>query len=883
MFNCQNSEPRYLLKTKSRCASCLILIFVFLVAGANRHAQASDDAANETGKPVLWILPHTHWEGAVFKTREDYLQMGLPHILTALRLLRQFPEYRFTLDQVAYVRPFLERYPEEAADFKRFVAEGRLQIVGGTDVMPDDNMPSGESFVRQMLYGKGYVRQTLGVDVKTSWMLDTFGHHAQMPQLLRLAGFDSFWYFRGVEDDKTAPIQSMWQGLDGTTIRAIKPPFVFYKPPKDFAKFTDFMEKRYTSLAPFSRDATDRVDLDGEDVTDPELYVPELVEQFNGRADKPITLRYGTPSEFEAAVANQSDLPMFKGERNPIYQGIYSTRIELKQKMRESERLLTTAEKLSVLAGLYGEPSIDRELWNTWEPALFNVTHDLASGVMTDYVYDDTLRSYDYSQRLSHELVNAELSAIEPHVDTRGDGFALTVFNTLSWTRSDIAEVQIGFDTPGVVDFDLADASGKIVPAQILDEDKFADGGLRTVKLAFIAKDVPAMGFAVYHVMPRTQLSSAKAALSAPKNDSIDSSLYKAEFDAKTGALTSLQVKQGSWQALRGPANVVAEDEDKGDFWELNHNLNGSQSDMMKVPVNAPKRGVAKFSDEFTGDPGVVSHGPVFSEFKLQHGFGKNAFSTTVRIYNDLPRIDFATQITNHDEHVRYRVAFPTSIQNGRNVQEIPFGAIERPQNVEFPAQNWMDYSDGNHGLTLINRGLPGNNVADGTLLLSVLRSVRIQAYNNVGGFEGQGSDSGLELGKQFVFQYALLPHAGDWTDAKSYRAGLEFNNPLIVEKTESHAGNLSSGWGLIKVSPANVVVSALKQSSDGATVIRVYEASGHPTPDASIELHANISAANDSNLLEEPGPSVEVKDNTIHFDLHPFEIKTFRVRIAIK
>ena len=77
----------------------------------------------------LWVIPHTHWEGAVFKTREEYLESGLPNILKAMRLLREQPSFRFTLDQVAYVRPFLERFPAEEADFRRFLAEGRLQLL----------------------------------------------------------------------------------------------------------------------------------------------------------------------------------------------------------------------------------------------------------------------------------------------------------------------------------------------------------------------------------------------------------------------------------------------------------------------------------------------------------------------------------------------------------------------------------------------------------------------------------------------------------------------------------------------------------------------------------------------------------------------------------
>src|SRR5438128_2487798 len=107
---------------------------ILTVAGLTAFS-ASGSA--QTTQPVLYYIPHTHWEGAVFKTREEYLDVGLAHILKAVQLLKQYPDYKFTLDQVAYFRPFLERYPEEAGAFRRFVDEGRLEIVGGMDVMPD--------------------------------------------------------------------------------------------------------------------------------------------------------------------------------------------------------------------------------------------------------------------------------------------------------------------------------------------------------------------------------------------------------------------------------------------------------------------------------------------------------------------------------------------------------------------------------------------------------------------------------------------------------------------------------------------------------------------------------------------------------------------------
>src|SRR5207244_3910700 len=186
-------------------ASVLLALFGVVRFAAQTFGQTSNHT-NQT----LYYIPHTHWEGAVFKTREEYLEVGLVNILKAVQLLKQYPEYKFALDQVAYFKPFLERYPEEAAAFRKFVGEGRLEIVGGMDVMPDDVKPGGELFVRQMQYGKKYCREQLGLDVTVAWLLDTFGHHPQMPQLLKLGGFKSFWFCRGVPKNDL-PSEFLWK------------------------------------------------------------------------------------------------------------------------------------------------------------------------------------------------------------------------------------------------------------------------------------------------------------------------------------------------------------------------------------------------------------------------------------------------------------------------------------------------------------------------------------------------------------------------------------------------------------------------------------------------------------------------------------------------
>jgi alpha-mannosidase len=854
-----------------------IMVFPGLVSvSAQTNAVAN--------KPTLYYIPHTHWEGAVFKTREDYLAMGMPRVLQVLRLLQQFPEYTFTLDQVALIKPFLERYPEEAPAFRRFVAEGRLGIVGGMDVMPDVVKPGGELFVRQMQYGKRYCREELGVEVTTAWLLDTFGHHPQMPQLLRQAGYTSFWFCRGVPND-TLPSEFLWQGIDGTKIPAFwLPGFygLFYGPPRQFPEFRTFFQQRFDSLNPHARGG-ERVGLAGIDVSEPEDYVPPLIAEFNRQPDAPFTIRHAVPREFEAVVAGRKNQPVIAVDLEPIFQGTYSSRIELKQITRELEQRLLTAEKLSALASWLGTPADDTMLWRAWEPVLFNQTHDLASGVMTDVVYEDTVRSFGFSRRLAEELIEGRWNSIAARIDTRGEGIPIVVFNTLGWPRTDVAEVDLGFGERGVLGVRLVDPAGEAVPVQLRETERYSDGEIERTRITFVAHDVPALGYAVYRVVPqRTAAPLANEANGKKERNFIENEYYRATFNLASGEMTSLFDKSLQWEALTGPGNLVAREQDKGDLWELYRGLDGASHIAMTNQQAVPRPGSACFSSEEPGTNGVVRAGPVFSEFSVAHPFANGSFATRVRLYAGVRRLDFQTELVNNEKYVRYQVLFPTSIRNGHSVQEIPFGAIERPTGIEFPAQQWVDYSDGQRGVALLNFGLPGNLVSDGTLMLSLMRSHNLGAYGFGGGYEpGMGSETGFELGQPRTFHYAIVPHPGDWREAAIYRGGLEFNHPLLARKATAHTGTLPSRWGLVEISAPNVVLTAFKPGNSGTAILRVYEATGKATPGIKLKLHARIAAAHEANLLEDPGRELKIKKNTLDFDLHPFEIKTFKLRLT--
>jgi len=313
--------------------------------------------------------------------------------------------------------------------------------------------------------------------------------------------------------------------------------------------------------------------------------------------------------------------------------------------MRTLERTLTTAENLSALRAWLNLPADMQNLTRAWEPVLFNQAHDLTSGTMVDKVYADTLRGYEFARRLGDEMVNADLDAIASNIDTRTSGGAssqaipVVVFNSLGWARTDVAQIAIGFSRSGVTSLGMIDPGGRETPVQIVESEEYAAGGLKDATVAFIARDVPAMGYSVYQILPEKspppsgQFHNPPAANSptAPANTerqdtgSIENEYYRATFDLWNGALTRLDVKTpgGTWNAIGDrAANVVAEEQDGGDFWELYGTLNGGRLTAMTRKQGLPIPGQAHFSNEWVGGDGATDTGPVFAQFQISHPFG---------------------------------------------------------------------------------------------------------------------------------------------------------------------------------------------------------------------------------------------------------------------
>jgi alpha-mannosidase len=437
-----------------------------------------------------------------------------------------------------------------------------------------------------------------------------------------------------------------------------------------------------------------------------------------------------------------------------------------------------------------------------------------------------------------------------------------------------VVEVNVGLAESGARGVTVLDSEDQEVPVQRVESASESDGSLRLARLAFVARDVPALGYSVYRVVATENFGAQQA---KPSDEAVmENPYYRLAVDRATGAMTSLRVQDGDWEVLSGPGNVVAREEDKGDLWELYRGLDGGSKIAMTNRQAVPREPAAKLSHAYRGDLGKLRVGPVFSEFSVAHPFDSGTFTSTVRLYQELRRIEFKTTLVNHERLVRYQAVFPVSIKEGRSVHEIPFGAVERPEGVEFPAQNWVDYGNGRRGVALLNVGLPGNLVSENTMMVSLLRAHTLGAYGFGGGYEpGMTSDSGYQLGRPRTLSYALVPHAGDWREAAIFRDALEFNHPLQARKTTPHKGRLPNRWGMIDVSNAAVVLSALKPGRDGRAVLRLYEATGRPALKARIAIRPRVHSAREADLMEVPGSEITVENSEFRLDFRPFEIKT--------
>ncbi|MBM4040592.1 MAG: alpha-mannosidase [Planctomycetes bacterium] len=741
-----------------------------------------------------------------------------------------------------------EREPELFERIRQRVAEGRWCIVGGWWEQPDCNIPCGESFVRQALYGKRYFQQKFGVDVRVGYNVDSFGHAGTLPQIVKGCGLDYYVFFRPGPHEKALPAGLFqWQAPDGTSVLACRPPHHYCCGPDDLADRI----RTAAEQAPLGLPHVMCFYGVGDHGGGPTKANIASILAIAADPEAPNAV-FSTPQAFFEAAESAFVVPRSRGLQEPPEgrttnvpvvadelqhhaRGCYSVVSDIKRMNHECEELLLAAERFAAIAtAAFGAEPQQATLSKAWETVLFHQFHDVLAGTSIPEAYDDVWPLLEGVQETAMRVIRESLEVWGRHIDTTRGMSPVTFFNPLGFDREDVIEVEPQEDAPRQVFFD---EMGQEVPTQR------ADG-----HLVFRVR-VRSLGFTCYHLSTEHEPQEVATGLAVTPT-SLENALVRIELEPANGLLWGL------WDKRRAPIRRI------GPIGRIATNLlagPGAALVVLRDMSDTWSHGVAAFRDELgrfepVGPPEIIESGPVRAAIRVRSRWGDSTAEQTFYLYDGLARIDACLVVNWAEKHKMLKLAFPTAIESPVATFEVPYGCITRPTNgEEQPIQRWMDLSGtiGGQpaGLALINDGKYGADVLGSEMRLSLLRSP-IYAFHDPRkpepGVEYQYTDQG-----EHVIRYRLVPHAGKgdnqlFRDGKVecplfpavVREAQSLNVPVFFRFEGVQDGSISSFGSAVEVKPDNLLLTALKKAEDGDDLIaRFVETAGRETQ-GRVDLH---------------------------------------------
>ncbi len=815
---------------------------------------------------MAWLWPWTETVEVVRNTFQSVLD-----------LMREYPDLKYTMSSARTYEWMQEKYPDLFAQIQQRVKEGRWEVIGGMWVEPDLNMPTGESLVRQILVGKRYFQKNFGVDINIGWNPDSFGYNWQLPQIYKKSGIDYFVTSKllWATDYTRFPYRLFWwQAPDGSRLLSYFPheyanqfepdqitkDFSLYAPVIYGPKLTDNPQMLYLYGIGDHGGGPTRTMLDEADrLRAPTTVFPKI--QFSTATDFFSDLQAELPN---LKVPTWNDELYFEYHR-----GVYTTQSETKRRIRHAEESTLDAEKFASIASLLGRSYPQAELELAWKNLLFDHFHDImpGSGIAVNYL--DAKRNLEDVSRMDQEITQKSLAEILAHINTMGDGVPVVVFNSLSWPRTEVIEIEAQLPGPAKA-VEVVDSAGKPVDSQLLSFEAETNRAHLLIRA-----DVPAMGYRTYFVRSSAKSVEAHTQLTT-STSTVENEFVRLKIDPRTGCMTSLFDKRSQTEALApaetdtgGPktstcGNLLQAFYDKPkrwDAWNIDANFEDKHWDLDK-----------------TDEVKLVESGPLRAVLRVKNHFQNSTFTRDITMYAGVARVDVKMHADWNEKHILLKVAFPLSAHNDKATFEIPFGSIERPTTrntpaeqakFEVPAQRWADLSDNRHGFSLLNDSKYGYDAKGNVLRLSLLRSPE---------WPDPHADEG-----EHDFTYSLYPHGGTWREAQTVRRGYELNYKLQAVQTEEHVGTLPPEHFFVEIQPENVVLTAIKKSEDNQSLtLRFYEWAGKDS-DVKILLPPAAQSASETNLMEKPIGSLSVQNNSITVHTKPYEIKTVQVEFVAR
>jgi alpha-mannosidase len=821
--------------------------FDSLVKARRALQRGLKDFETSYGMGTLTLAGHAHIDTAWLWPIRETKRKCARTFSTVLNLMDRYPEFHFSCSQPIQYEWIKTYYPELYERIKKRVKEGRWELCGAPWIEPDHNVPSGESLIRQYLYGNRFYEREFGRRSHIAWVPDSFGYTWALPQIMKKAGLTAFVTTKIAWNMFTEFPYSMfqWEGTDGTRIFALMPPLNYNGNPipKDcIAQWNQFKQKEKVDELPFAFGW-------GDGGGGPTMNMIEHGKRLGNIVGVP-KCEFGRLSDCVERMrkkAEKETLPVYNGELYlELHRACQTTQARTKRNNRKCEVALRDAEFLSVLAHLSGGKYDHATLWDAWKHVLTNQFHDILPGSSIAEVYSQADKDYAEAYAIIASIRDRALAHILSTIGTNGEGIPVVVFNSLSWVRDDVATASVA-GLPAK--FCVVDTAGNPVPSQQIGDDR----------ILFEVRAIPPLGHAVYRVVTGTRHAEPSGLLRAT-GTGMENDYVRIRFD-KYGTLTKIydKVEQREVLPKGARANVFQLFDDrpwKNDAWDVDHNFES----LMWEP--GPAESIE-----------VIETGPVRAVVRIVRRTEKSTFIQDVTLYASSPRIDFVTKVDWWEKRVLLKVAFPVDVRSTRATYEIQYGAIERPTHTndaadlaqfENTALRWADLSEGDYGVSLLNDCKYGYDVKENVLRLSLLRApVDPDPHADEGAHE---------------FTYSLLPHAWGWRNG-SVHEGLQLNTPLVAVPSGKTSGSRSPVGAFASLDNDNVIIDHVKKHEDSdAIIVRLYEAHGQ-RGEVSVTFERKPKSVSECDLMEENDQPVKLQGNRITFYVTPFELRTFKVQ----
>ncbi len=811
-------------------------------------------------KPRVNAIGHSHIDMAWMWRSHHTREKARRTFSTVLHLMRQYPEYKYIHTSPQLYKFVKQDDPVLFERIKERVDEGRWEPNGGMWVESDTNIPMGESLVRQFLYGKRFFEQEFGIDSKVLWLPDTFGFSWAIPQIMKKSGISYFacscihWskYNRFPHDT------FYWRGLDGSEVLV-----TFFTAPGETIR----NHYNYNGLiAPY--DVQVAWEHYREKRMNEELLMPfgwgdggggptrEMLESIRAQANLP-----GHPSVNIGKVEpyferlelrlKQEKVMVWDGEIfQENLQGVYTSQARNKRFNRLSEILFHDAEWFNSLSCTL-KPGIDypqEEINENWEKILHLQFHDVLPGTSIHAVVEDSMQDYSEIIHSGSRLRDNALQTIADSIQSESD--ALVIFNTTPWQRNEVITVPW---TPQIAGKTIADPERNPQMIQEIIEDG-------EKKILLECDQLPGWGYRTIPWVSRKnvlQNNELQAAL-----DSMENKFYRIQFNSN-GQIASLFDIQRQFEILppQENGNVLQVFEDRpfnGEAWVID-------------PYYQDKMTII---DRLVSSK-VEETGPIRAVVRFTWQFSDSTITQWVTLFRNNPRIDFRTCINWQQHQMLLKAAFPLNIRATSATYEIQFGNIQRPthQNTsidvphfENPAQKWVDLSEGDYGVALLNDCKYGYDVKDNVMRLTLLRSPTEPDPQ---------ADQGLHY-----LTYSLLPHEGTWRNSIVAEQAYALNYPLHTAMISTNpSGSLPTQLSWATIDCDHVIMETLKKAEDEqAWIVRLYEYKQCRNKQVSLHFWKYLKRAVEVDLMEKNEELLEFSNKQVTFSIRPYEIKTIKV-----